>query len=562
MSATAERKGQSQARLRDIRLDWFEWCCFGLLLGLSLSLLVYALARGGTWTGGEGPAAMDQLQYLTWIREASNHFLIGNRWDFSPDSRVFLHPGFLISGLVHRFTGLSLQWSYTVLWKPVALLSVFGVTLLWVRRLVVGLWPRRLALFIALFVVMPWSALLKFFGVGNRVQAYVWGLHLDFPSGEIWTIQPLQGYSMTAIAIALMAAILLGVANSEKDLTWRRTGLLSLGSLLLMWLQPWQGAELLLIVAAVEVWLRVRAGTGIRWRLLALLVAGSVPAIYYAWLGQTDSAWKLAGEANSASHQALIAWPLWAIVATFVPLLLPAVFAYRRRTDDWGQLAARMWPIAAGVIYLLPLGTFPFHAVQGVMIPLSVLIVQGLTVSRPKWLSPLPKWAIVALLLFFSVPGTIHKMWSSVHLMTTASYPYNFEPGEQAALRWLETNRTPGGVLTNGYGGLLVPPFSGRESYIGPFSWTPDLLNKTVLVDEVFSGTSNPETAQSFVRGTGARFIFQPCHGKATAGPSLRQELGDLVESEHQFGCSRVYVLRPSVVSELVSAGIGGPDGG
>ncbi len=562
MSATAERKGQSQIRLRDIRLDWFEWCCFAALVGLSLSLLGYALARGGTWTGGEGPAAMDQLQYLTWIREAGNHFLIGNRWDFSPDSRVFLHPGFLISGLVHRFTGLSLQWSYTLLWKPVAVLSVFVATLLWVRRLVDGVWPRRLALFIALFVVMPWSAFLKFFGVGNRVHAYVWGLHLDFPSGEIWTIQPLQGYAMTAIAIALMTALLLGVGNSSQLITWRRTALLSLGALLLMWLQPWQGAELLLIVAAVEVWLRVRSGREIRWRLLTLFVAGSAPAIYYAWLGKTDSAWKLAGEANSVSHQALIAWPLWAILVTFVPLAVPAAFAYRRGTDDWGQLAARAWPLAAGVVYLLPLGTFPFHAVQGVMIPLAVLIVQGLTVSRPKRIPSLPAWLIVALLIFFSVPGTIHKMWSSVHLMTTATYPYNFEPGEEAALKWLAKNPAPGGVLTDGYGGLLVPPFSGRESYIGPFSWTPDLLNRTVFVDPVLNGTSNPFTAQGFVRGTGARFVFQSCHGKPTPGPSLRHELGDLVESEHQFGCARVYVLRDSLVSGLVSSRIGGSDGG
>lgn len=558
MSASGLRESRG-GRRKALGLDWFEWSCFGLLAGLSFFFLVYLLGSGRVWTGGEGPVAIDQLQYLTWIREAGNHGLIGNRWDFAPDHRVFLHPGFLLSGLVHRATGLPLPWSYTLLWKPVALIALFASVLVWVRTLVSGVWPRRVALFICLFVVMPWSGFLKLFGIGNRIQAYVWGLHLDFPSGEIWTVQPLHGYSMTVIAIALMISVLLGVYKAGPKPTWQRVGSLFVGVLLVMWLQPWQGAELLFVIAGAELWLRLRHRVPIRWRLAPLFFAGLVPALYYAWIAGSDASWKLAGEANSASAQALLAWPWWAILATFVPLALPAALAYRIPTEDWGQLAARLWPLAAVAVYLLPVGTFPFHAMQGVMIPLGVLIVQGLTVGRPAWL-PAPRvWVVIGLLAFFSIPGTVHKLWSGFHQIDTDAFPYTFGDGEEAALKWLANSPLKGGVLTDEYGGALVPPYAGREAFVGPFSWTPELLKRSYIANVLFKGPIRGPVARLLVAETGARFIFQPCHGRLTPDPSLRPLLGDSLEREMLFGCARVYVLKPTPWSDAVSRAIGGP---
>jgi len=539
-------------------LDWFDWACLLCLSVVSGLFVVYLLFSGRTWTGGEGPVAVDQLQYVTWIREAGDHGLIGNRWDFAPDQRVFLHPGFLASGLVHRVTGLSAQWTL-LFWKPVAILATFIACVAWVRQLVDGVWSRRTALFIALFVVMPWSAFLKLFGIGNRIQAYVWGLHLDFPSGEIWTVQPLQGYPMTALAIALMVFVVLGWARSAGDLSWSTVGCLSAGALLVTWLQPWQGAELLLIIGAVEVWLRVRHSRALDLRLLPVFIAGALPAVYYALLGQLDDSWRLAAETNSASAQVLLVWPWWAILATFVPLAIPAAFALRTPTADVAQLAARAWPLAALIVYLLPVGTFPFHAVQGVMIPLSVLVVQGLTVSRPKWLSPVPVWAAVCLLAFFSIPGTAHKLWIGIHQINVAASAYTFQPGEEEALSWLQSNPAPGGVLTDSYGGLIVPAFSGREAYVGPFSWTPESLKRGYIADVILSGKAGPRAAAQLLGQTGARFIFQACHGKKTPGPSLRRELAGLLQEEKVFGCARVYQLKASPKVAATSAVIGGP---
>ena len=48
----------------------------------------------------------------------------------------------------------------------------------------------------------------------------------------------------------------------------------------------------------------------------------------------------------------------------------------RRRRGRTSRV--RVWPFAALAVYLLPLGTFPYHAFQGLALPLSILAVQGL----------------------------------------------------------------------------------------------------------------------------------------------------------------------------------------
>ncbi|MCX6387384.1 MAG: hypothetical protein NTX07_01480 [Solirubrobacterales bacterium] len=104
----AEESEFVTAAHRYLGLDWFEWICFAALAGLSMVVLGPLLLKGRVLSGADGLFPPDQLQYLTWIREAGDHWLIGNRFDMRTDHRVFLHPGFLLSGLVHRWLGASL----------------------------------------------------------------------------------------------------------------------------------------------------------------------------------------------------------------------------------------------------------------------------------------------------------------------------------------------------------------------------------------------------------------------------------------------------------------------
>ena len=546
--------------LSERRVGWPDVWEWSMLLGLSvvsMAVLGPLLFKGRQLTGSDGLFPPDQLQYLTWIRQASLHWLIGNEFDFRTDHRVFLHPGFLLSGLVHRWTGASLQVSYIAVWKPIAVLVAFFGCRQYVRRLVPGTWAARAALFSALFVVMPWSALFK--SIGSTPQRMY---TFDFISGELWTGQMLLGYMMTAVAVYSMPFVLLGVERFRSGAGVGLRGNLLLaasaaGALLVMWLQPWQGGELLLIISAVELWRRYRHQVPIDYRLSFVLAAGALPAIYYAWIGATDTSWKLASVANQGGAQPLWSWPLWAIALTLAPLAIPAAFALRGPVIGWQSTAVRVWPVSVLVVYLQPFGTFPYHSVQGLMLPLSILAAQGLTTRRPEGLPRTRWWMVVPVLVLLTVPGTIHKLNLVRNNIHGVAYPYYVFGGEDKALNFLEQSPIPGGVLTDTYGGLMVPPLAGRESYIGPFSWTPSWDVRANITGTFFAGKLGPRAAQRFVLGTGSRFVFQECKGRVQAPLDLKEDLGGLVQSTHDFGCARVYVLKPYPRESRVSARIG-----
>src|SRR3712207_9269208 len=58
--------------------------------------------QGGVITGSDGFLVVDQMQYLNWLRQAGDHVLVENLYDLEPGPRTFLHPGVLISGLLHK----------------------------------------------------------------------------------------------------------------------------------------------------------------------------------------------------------------------------------------------------------------------------------------------------------------------------------------------------------------------------------------------------------------------------------------------------------------------------
>jgi CBS domain containing-hemolysin-like protein len=136
------------------RLDRIELGALVALAGLSVVVLAALLTKGRALTGADGLLASDQLQYFTWIRQASEHGLIGNEYDLAPDHRVFLHPGFLISGVLHALLGITVPLSY-LLWKPVAVAVTFAGALLYVRRLLPPGGQGRVELIPVLFSVVP-----------------------------------------------------------------------------------------------------------------------------------------------------------------------------------------------------------------------------------------------------------------------------------------------------------------------------------------------------------------------------------------------------------------------
>jgi hypothetical protein len=496
-------------------------------------MLLRVQLQGGVATGADSYVTVDQLQYLNWIRQASDHGAVRNLYDLGDSPRSFVHPGVLLSGLLHRL-GLGLVASFQVL-KLLAIPVLFAGALLYVRRFLDVARDRYLALVVALFSVSPVAAAVGWSGVGSDKQK----LQLDFLAGEIWTGHYLWGYMFTAIAVGLMPLVLLAYERGRRGGSRKLLALAAGGGLLCAWLQPWQGATLAFVVVGAEAFLvvlaRDRLGPAIR-DAAPVTLAIALPLLYYLILSRSDSAWELAGTANSDGS-----WPFWVMVVGLAPIAIPALFAYRLPAPELGTIALRLWPAAALLVFYLPTGTFPAHALQGITIPLTVLA--AVAVRDQLGERPLPVALIAAALAVLVVPGVAYRADQLRGAVNAGLQPFFLEDREHDALRHLERAPEPGGVLTTFFSGQAVPAYTGRATWVGATSWTPDFKARRDAATRLFSGELGPGAAARLIRRSGARFLYSDCRGH----PDISATVARMTGPPERFGCATVYRVRPGI---------------
>ena len=200
-------------------LDEIELGMLVAFAGISLAVLVPLLTRGRPLSGSDGLFPADQLQYFAWMRESAHHVLIGNRFDLAPGDRPFFHPGFFLTGMISRITGASLPLTYLVIWKPIAIATLFYGSRRYVRRLLPEGNQRYIGLALVLFAVMPACAIVAWTHLGGRPKQYTF----DFISGEMWTGQYLWGYLFTGVAVGLMPFVLLAAERWREGRGTTRT---------------------------------------------------------------------------------------------------------------------------------------------------------------------------------------------------------------------------------------------------------------------------------------------------------------------------------------------------
>ncbi len=241
-------------------------------------------------------------------------------------------------------------------------------------------------------------------------------------------------------------------------------------------------------------------------------------------------------------------YSLWSLVMPLLPLIVPAAFAYTRRSLSFLDLATRIWPIAALVMYSLSEKGFagaPLHGFAGITIPLALLAVEG---ARRIGLRRLPAWRAVAVVLIAgaTIPATVFELRTTTEFTEPQGGNPNFiSHDDQRALNYLASNPNPGGVLTRAYIGLLVPVETGRRTFVATCVWSePHCAGRVVHTAALFQGTigrgqplPTPMDARGFVISTGARFLLQDCRSHGNV-PAI---LLELVRSTTHFGCATVY---------------------
>jgi hypothetical protein len=502
------------------KLDRFELWVLIAFAAVSVYVLLLDVGRvvfdGAVWTGTDGTYIVDQMQYLAWITDASRHFLVSNLFVLHSTPADYFQPAVVISG---GLTALGMSpWLALLLWKPVAVLAFFFGVRAYAERSVAGVWPRRTVLVLTLF-----------FGSFTMVYG-TWSVLGDlFPGFLTW------GYVFGLMALAAMVWAL--VVYEDVRSTGRRLWLPGVLGGLASLLHPWNGELLMALVVAAElVMLAGRRYGREQIRLTAATLIGTgVPLLYYAILGKADIDWKLAQLASK--H----AFSFWTILLAVVPLVVPALVAYRRAPTTFLAAATRTWPLGAFGIFLLSgtsLGATPLHAFQGITVPLAVLAVEGLQMLG--W-GRLPRAVLIGTVAvaLFTIPTTINELSIAHGLAAPTRGNANFiTADERSALNYLAHDKEAGSVVTQPYLGVDVPGRTGRRTYVGNCLWSePDCPGRSTISRALFNGDLSPAAARSFVRASGARFLLADCMTRA----DMRKLLGPLIRSAHGFGCAAVY---------------------
>jgi hypothetical protein len=344
----------------------------------------------------------------------------------------------------------------------------------------------------------------------------------------------LWGYFPIAITLALVCVSLLAVERvlgpdgTNRSHRFRRAQIAiaaaaAAGS---SWLHPWQGVTVVLILGgliALERSRRAMVACG------GPLVAACLPLAYYYALAHTDQAWSTAQAQNS--H----AVPAWVALAVFLPLALPALLGVRRGVNDAQERILLLWPCAALVVYLLD-PPYALHALESASLPLGILAVRGWRRLR------LGRAAATTLLVLATVPGLVFALGLLSRAVDERPGAYVLSNDDSRSLRTVAASPIPGGVLAPTPIASSVPARTGRRTWLGHPSWTPQLALREREASRFFGGRMTASDARRLIRSLGVHMALAPCGSSA----SLERLLGpQILASSFPIGCARVLSFRP-----------------
>lgn len=484
-------------------------------------VLLFAGGDDGLFTGSDGLQTDDHLQYLSWVREASDDVLLSNRFDVVEDPRLFLHPMLALSGLLNAL-GVSVQLSY-LLWKPVTVALLFAGFAAYVRR---RLGPdggaRAAALALALFFLTPATVLVDALDVGSpdlQFSTLVIGLE------AFAALYPWGGYT-GAVAIAMVPIFLLCAERLlEPDARPGRgarayAAVAGIAGALASWVHPWQGLTILAIVGGLVAWDRFDRRN---LRLAVPVALTAAPLLYLFVLSRTDSSWGTVAQPNDSPHLGL-----WLAIA-LAPALL-ALPGLRGPADTVGERLLRLWPLGALAVYFALQQSWFYHAFNGLTLPLAILAVRGWRHWR------VPRGLAVPVVLALTLPGLVF----AVAKFRETRGAHFLRDDDASALAYLDAAERPGPVLAPQEVGIAVPAFTGRRTWVGHYYWTPDYGARVARARALADGRLAEADAQQVVRESRAAFVLAPCGSAPDAG----RRLGPMIAATRRFGCATVYEVR------------------
>lgn len=514
-----------------------------LLLGWSIApyaiTAIDAASHHRDFFGVAGYYPMDGDQYLAWIR-SGGHGLIRNMYGMTTAGAVFVHPMFSLSGLAERYLGIG-PAVLMAFWKLVSVAVLFAGCVRLVTRYVPGdaVAARVVALLLALFGGLTPLAL-AIGGIDGSGS-----LDMARAAGDLIPAMATWDYSPLAICVGLMPFAIEGLQRIIDGSATPRvvTGTAMLG-LMISWLHPWQGetvlltAGLLLVLRAIHQ--RGRIGAGGEASLIrhlrpsrGLLVVGCAtvaPIVYYLLLSRLDPGWT-ASEQNSV-WQAVINQSV--ILTCVLPLILLGLWVSYLRRHDPSVWALVTWLTATMLVVVIS-PTGEYHAIDGIMLPVAVLV--GCQLASTRDLRPIRRGLLTAVVLAaMTVPLVVFASGAVPHMLSPAITSYTeVAPADVAAAHAASDVAHGRLILTTRQLGTVIPALDDATTWVGHPIWTPNYIARAIASVELFGGHLSARRALRFVRRT-APVVLAPC---GTA-PRLRL-LAAGGYRKRQIGCATIF---------------------
>lgn len=501
-----------------------EWRFVLIIIGIVLILTSLPVLYGYL-TAPEGKQFMgimvnvpDHVQYFSWMREFTTHWLSANKLTPEPNEPIFFNLLWFGLARIGVALGLPFELSYRVMFEAMRVVST-ALFLLLVYRMCAWFFadiPRRRAAFlIATFtsgfgwvlVVMKYTVtrgelinpLDVYVAEGNTFYSALAFPHFLGAALYIWTFDlVLRGQAKRQLRYAIVAGLFAQFMG-------------------------WQHAYDLVIVYAVlgvyAIFLLLRDRRLPWFMIVSIFIVGILsgwPALYSFLLTKLDPLW---GEVLAQFDNAgVFTPPLYRLpVLLGIPFLL-AIFAVIAdgiasvRARQWiaasrpavdeqtsnNDLFVKAWFLISFVLVYLPVD-FQIHMLNGWQVPIAILATIALfdyiapfvqrkfaRRGREASLASIQRWATIAIVLLILPTNVYLWAWRFVDLRRH-DYPYYLYNAELDAFKWLEQNVRPDDVVLSSLTtGQYVPMFTGAHAYVAHWAQTLDFFEKRDAAQRFF----------------------------------------------------------------------------
>ncbi len=458
----------------------------------------------------------DTTQYFTWMRSFGQNLLIDNRMTAEPTEPVFFNLLWWLLGQLAARTG----WSLPAIYQLFRLLTVatFVPLTYWLCGVFLRETRQRWTAFWVVLLGAGWGWVLI-------VGKYLTGT-LPWPF-DVYIVEPNSFLSLVAFPHFSNAALFM-VVIFMLDLfafEWRRADYAVWAGVVGLLLGLVHAYDLLLVYAVIGLFALAVAWRDGRWwetvLYTALIGLISCPgALYSFYITKAFPTWRdvLAQFANAG------AWtpsPPHLFILLGLPFILALGTLMSLRpliSQDNRSLFIKVWFVVHCFIIYLPVN-YQIHYLNGWQFPIAILATQGLFEKIGPWLQQkipagerrMPQWGtiIAVFCIIAAIPTNVYLFAWRFYDLGHHDYPYYLYRDDVAALKWLDQNSGPNGVvLSSEVVGQYIPSQTGNRAFLAHWAMTLDLYEKRDIVQNFFDQSWPDSERRSALKKYGVEYVL------------------------------------------------------